>query len=81
MRHSMKQAREIAAQFPRLRDRLDTPAAGYGAALDNSFEFGLLAILNGLQPNSPSTTTNKTRAGQRRPSPWHDSATRCVSVY
>jgi AcrR family transcriptional regulator len=49
MRHSMKQAREIAAQFPRLRDRLDTPAADYGAAPDNSFEFGLLAILNGLQ--------------------------------
>jgi AcrR family transcriptional regulator len=49
MRDSMAQAREIAAQFPRLRARLDTAAADYAAAPDNSFEFGLHAILDGLQ--------------------------------
>jgi AcrR family transcriptional regulator len=47
---SMAEAREIAAQFPRLRARLDTTAAtDYAAAPDNTFEFGLNAILNGLE--------------------------------
>jgi hypothetical protein len=45
----MAGAREVAAQFPRLRDRLDTPAADYGAAPEHSFEFGLHAILDGLE--------------------------------
>jgi AcrR family transcriptional regulator len=49
MRDSMAKAREIAAQFPRLRARLGTAAADYGAAPDNSFEFGLQAILDGLE--------------------------------
>ena len=49
MREHMAKAREIARQFPRLRARLDTAAADYGAAPDNSFEFGLQAILDGLQ--------------------------------
>src|SRR5207245_10325933 len=39
MRDSMAKAREIAEQFPRLRARLETAAADYGAAPDNSFGF------------------------------------------
>jgi AcrR family transcriptional regulator len=46
---TMTQATEIAAQFPRLRARLQTAAADYGAAPDNSFEFGLHVILDGLE--------------------------------
>ena len=45
----MAGAREIAARFPRLRARLGTAAAGYGAVPDASFEFGLRAILDGLE--------------------------------
>src|SRR5262249_61750881 len=44
---SMAEAREIAMQFPRLRVRLKT--ADYAASPDNSFEFGLQAILDGLE--------------------------------
>jgi len=46
---SMEKARVIATQFPRLRARLETAAAGYIAAPDNTFEFGLRTILDGLQ--------------------------------
>lgn len=49
MRDGMTKAREIAARFPRLRDRLDTPSAAYAAAPDNSFEFGLRVVLDGLE--------------------------------
>lgn len=49
MRDAMANAREIATQFPRLRARLKTAAAGYGASPDNSFEFGLQALLDGLE--------------------------------
>jgi AcrR family transcriptional regulator len=45
----MAEAREIAARYPRLRTRLGTAAAGYGAVPGGSFEFGLQAILDGLQ--------------------------------
>ena len=45
----MAKASEIAAQFPRLRARLQTAASGYSAAPGNTFEFGLQAILDGLQ--------------------------------
>ena len=48
MRDSMAEAREIAAQFPRLRARLETPAAAYAAAPDDTFAFGLQALLDGL---------------------------------
>jgi len=48
MRDGMAKAREIAAQFPRLRTRLETAAADYAAGPDRSFEFGLDAILDGL---------------------------------
>ena len=49
IRASMAKASEIAAQFPRLRARLGTPAADYAAAPDNSFEFGIQVILDGLE--------------------------------
>ncbi|MFL6264861.1 MAG: TetR/AcrR family transcriptional regulator C-terminal domain-containing protein [Actinomycetes bacterium] len=45
----MAGARAVAAQFPRLRARLDTAAADYAAAPEHSFEFGLQAILDGLE--------------------------------
>lgn len=45
----MASARQIAAQFPRLHARLETPTAGYYAAPEHSFEFGLQAILDGLE--------------------------------
>jgi AcrR family transcriptional regulator len=46
---TLARAREIATQFPRLHARLDTPTAGYYAAPEHSFEFGLQAILDGLE--------------------------------
>jgi AcrR family transcriptional regulator len=50
VRETMAQALEIAAQFPRLRARVDAYAdTEYGAAPENSFGFGLRAILDGLQ--------------------------------
>jgi len=49
IRDTMTRARDIAMQFPRLRSRLETPAAGYAAAPEHSFEFGLHAILDGLE--------------------------------
>jgi AcrR family transcriptional regulator len=48
-REMMDQAREIAMQFPHLRAGLDTPAAEYAASPEGSFEFGLEAILDGLE--------------------------------
>ena len=49
IRDSMAKAREIAAQFPRLRARLAAAAADYYGAAPDSFEFGLQAILDGLE--------------------------------
>jgi hypothetical protein len=43
--------------------RLDTSAAGCAAAPDNSFEFGLSAILDGLQAQLATDRT--------RPAPSH----------
>jgi AcrR family transcriptional regulator len=45
----MAKAREIVSRFPRLRLRLDTAATEHGAAPEHSFEFGLHAILDGLE--------------------------------
>jgi hypothetical protein len=67
---SMAKASEIATQFPRLRARLGTPAADYAAAPDNSFEFGIQVILDGLEArlavHRPSAGQNAqaTRHGQ-----------------
>jgi AcrR family transcriptional regulator len=49
MREHMAKSREVATQFPRLQARLETSAADYGAAPENSFQFGLHAILDGLE--------------------------------
>jgi len=50
IREHMAKATEIAAQFPRLRARLgDASAADSAAAPEGSFEFGLRAILDGLE--------------------------------
>jgi AcrR family transcriptional regulator len=49
LRDTLAQASQIAAQFPRLRARLRTRKAHYGAAPDNTFQFGLDAVLDGLK--------------------------------
>jgi len=49
LHESMTKAHEIAAQFPHLRTRLDTAATAYAAAPENTFEFGLQALLDGLE--------------------------------
>lgn len=54
---TMANAREIATQFPRLRTRLGTTAAEYGAAPEHTFEFGLQAILDGLEAQLPARRT------------------------
>lgn len=47
---TMARAAEVAMDFPRLRERLGTPAAtGYAAAPDDTFGFGLRAILDGFE--------------------------------
>jgi AcrR family transcriptional regulator len=49
MQANHAQVVEVAAQFPRLRARLELPSAEYGAAPGGSFEFGLQAVLDGLE--------------------------------
>jgi AcrR family transcriptional regulator len=49
MRGSMAKAIEIASQYPRLRSRLETASAEYAGAPAETFEFGLAALLDGLQ--------------------------------
>ncbi|MFE9205604.1 TetR/AcrR family transcriptional regulator C-terminal domain-containing protein [Micromonospora sp. NPDC007230] len=47
---AMAKAQEIAMRYPHLRARLETPAAAnYAASPDKSFEFGLQALLDGLE--------------------------------
>ncbi|MEU8385382.1 TetR/AcrR family transcriptional regulator C-terminal domain-containing protein [Streptosporangium sp. NPDC048865] len=47
---TMARATEVAMDFPRLRTRLDTPpGTDYAAAPEQTFEFGLHALLDGLQ--------------------------------
>jgi AcrR family transcriptional regulator len=53
MRASMTKAKTIAAQFPRLRARVGTPGARYGASPPSAFQFGLEAILDGLEARLP----------------------------
>jgi len=52
MRDSMAKARKIATQFPRLRARLNTAAAEYGAAPEQSFEFW--PSIPSRRPRSPN---------------------------
>src|SRR5205823_902609 len=63
MREIMANAREIATRFPRLRVRLETAAADYGAAPEGSFEFGLQAILDGLEATLPIRRPSARSAG------------------
>ncbi len=50
LQDAMTEAREIAMRYPRLRARLETQAATeYAAAPDQTFEFGLRALLDGLE--------------------------------
>lgn len=49
MREVMAMAREVASRYPRLRARLEDPSADYGAAPEGSFEFGLRAVVDGLE--------------------------------
>lgn len=68
MRAARAKAREIATVFPRLRVRIETAAAGYAAAPDNSFEFGLKALLDGIEaqlemPGMPSNVSEALMAG------------------
>jgi AcrR family transcriptional regulator len=49
IQQTMAKAGEVAMEFPRLRTRLETPAAEYGAAPDSTFELGLEALLGGLE--------------------------------
>jgi AcrR family transcriptional regulator len=49
IRANRAKARELAAQFPRLRSRVESGAAEYGAAPENSFEVGLEVILDSLE--------------------------------
>ena len=72
----MARAREIATQYPRLRARLETPAAGYAAAPERSFEFGLQAILDGLEAQLSARRTPASQIGRslragRRPARNH----------
>jgi len=49
LREVMAKASEIAMQFPRLRARVEQgPDVEYGDAPEKSFEFGLQAVLDGL---------------------------------
>ena len=48
LRAATAEAAAVAAAHPRLRARLDTAAAEYNAAPDDSFEFGLQALLDGI---------------------------------
>lgn len=50
LQDTMTKAAEVALQFPRLRERLSTPAATeYAGAPEQTFEYGLQALLRGLE--------------------------------
>ncbi|MEU7804235.1 TetR/AcrR family transcriptional regulator C-terminal domain-containing protein [Micromonospora arborensis] len=53
LRDTMAKATEVATRFPRLRARLETPAADYNAAPEDTFQFGLQALLDGLADRRP----------------------------
>jgi AcrR family transcriptional regulator len=64
--HTAK-AREIARQFPRLRARLDAPAAADYSAPEGSFEFGLQAIFDGLEALLTARRTSHPESAHRSP--------------
>jgi AcrR family transcriptional regulator len=58
MRESMARAVEIAGRYPRLRARLKTPSAEYAAAPAETFEYGLAALLDGLEARRASSRSS-----------------------
>ena len=64
---AMAAARRVAAEFPRLAARLDTEAAEYAASPADTFEFGLEALLDGVEsqlgirPSARRTTSSRRR--------------------
>lgn len=46
---AMAKAHDIALGFPRLRTRLDAPSAEYNAAPEHTFEYGLRALVDGME--------------------------------
>jgi hypothetical protein len=67
----MAKTADMAAHFPRLRARLNTPAAEYAASPEKTFEVGLRAILDGLdaQLTVRRTAPDQNRRRESR-SPW-----------
>jgi AcrR family transcriptional regulator len=69
IRDHVAQATEIAAQFPRLKARLeggrDEAATDYGAAPEGSFEFGLRAILDGLAAQLAEAGSHSAAAAEK----------------
>ena len=63
---SMARASEVAAQYPRLRARLETASAEYAAAPAETFEFGLAALLDGLQARLAPSTSLRPRTSSDR---------------
>ena len=53
---AMSEATEIARGYPRLRRRIEIPAAAteYNAAPDSAFEFGLAALTERLTARNPT---------------------------
>jgi AcrR family transcriptional regulator len=72
MTDRMARLSEIAGRYPRLRTRLDAPSAGYATAPERAFEFGLQALLDGLQAHldtRPAKARRSSRAAATRPRP------------
>jgi AcrR family transcriptional regulator len=69
IRDHVAHATELAAQFPRLRARLeagpDDAVTDYGAAPGGSFEFGLRAILDGLAAQLAETRPYSDAAAEK----------------
>jgi hypothetical protein len=62
---TMARATEIAAQFPRLSERVGTAATDYATSPEHTFEFGLDAILDGLE-GKLGPRRRKSRAARSR---------------
>ncbi|MFF0204194.1 TetR/AcrR family transcriptional regulator [Streptomyces sp. NPDC005017] len=58
VQQALADARKIAEAFPRLRARLDAPAAGYNASPERTFDFGLRALLDGLENELRASTAS-----------------------
>ncbi|MEV4671504.1 MULTISPECIES: TetR/AcrR family transcriptional regulator C-terminal domain-containing protein [Actinomadura] len=66
---AMAKAHQIAMHYPRLRARLETSAAAdYAASPDQTFEFGLHALLDGLRGRlgGPTAAGRADRAVDRK---------------